>query len=401
MAQYTEPFFSHESLLHAHRFLLRAGLALGNLFAWIFVFEFLYGISGETPRALAAVMLLYALTQFITLVATPVAAAHLRRGTKHSLIWGVLFCAAAFVMLGATLSGVFSYSSLTGLVAFSVFLGAYRALYFIPYKLIESSTPKPHFHVRALLEVLIALMPLFAGLTIAGVVDSPLRLLFGAAAFFALSMIPALFLPSLRERFSWSYTYTIAQLWRRKNHALVLHSIFDGIQGATLFLVWPLAIFLIIEGSYFTLGFIFTTTLLFVMLMRKTFGWIANRMQLQPSSPVYSFVAISGWVARLAAGTPIGIIVADVYSYGAQPANATSADPFVFEQGADRGSFLDEYTALKELALALGRIMVCAFVIFLVFSVPLTAVFAITLGISGIVSAINLILGRHLATTSF
>ena len=393
--------FSGEALLHAHRFLLRAGLALGNLFAWIFVFEFVYGISGDSARALAAVALLYALTQIITLAATPIAAAHLRRGTKHSLMWGVVFCTAGFVTLGATLSGAFSFPPLFGLAGFAVLLGVYRALYFIPYRLIESATLKPHFHVRMVLEVLIALMPLFAGLTIAGLVDAPLRLLYGAAALFVLSLLPALFLPSMGERFSWPYTYTIAQLWKRKNHALVLHSMFDGIQGATLFIVWPLAIFLILEGSYLTLGLVFTSTLLFVMLLRKMYGWIANRLLLEESSPVHVAIAVSGWVLRLAAGSPIGIIVADVYAYAAQPARSTSADPFVFEQNADRGSFLDEYTALKEMSLALGRIMVCALLVFLAFAVPLTLVFAVSLAVSAIVSAINMVLGKRLTQGTF
>ena len=389
------PALWYEPLFHAHRFLLRTGLALGNLFAWIFIFEFLYRISADTSRALAAIALLFALTQLITFVATPVAAAHLRRGTKHSLIWGVVICASAFVVLGATLSRQFSIEPMSGLVVFAVLLGLYRALYFIPYKLTESATPRPHFHVRMVLEILVALMPLFAGLTIVGLADSPLRLLYGAATFFALSLVPAFFLPSMRERFSWPYTYTMAQLFRRKNNALVLHSMFDGIQGATLFLVWPLAIFLIIEGSYLTLGFIFTMTLLFVLLLRRLYEWIVRRLSLPADSPIYSLVAISGWFARLAAGTPLGIIIADVYSYGTDPRHS-SVDPFVFEQGADKGSFLDEYTALKEMAFALGRIFVCFLIICLVYVVPLPFVFGIALALSALVSAINMVLARHI-----
>ena len=54
-------------------------------------------------------------------------------------------------------------------------------------------------------------------------------------------------------------------------------------------------------------------------------------------------------------------------------------DPFVFEQSADRGSFLDEYTVLKELSLALGRISMCVFVAVLTYVAPLIVAFGVAL----------------------
>ena len=66
--------------LYAHRLFLRAGLAIANVFAWIFVFEYFSALAGDIARGLAATALLYALTQIIIVVATPMSAAHLRRG---------------------------------------------------------------------------------------------------------------------------------------------------------------------------------------------------------------------------------------------------------------------------------------------------------------------------------
>lgn len=409
----------NESALHAHRLLLRAGLSIANVFAWIFVFEYFYVLSGETARALAATVLLYALAQLVTIVATPVSAAHLQRGIKHSLIWGVVFLGSAFVVLGATLGGYFSANLPTEALAqagggsvlggntfaweiagFAVLFGAYRALYWVPYTLSVAEI-KPHLHMRAYFEVLIALMPLFAGLTIASVAFAEGRLLFGAAILIAFSALPVLFLHDTRERFSWPYVYTFRQLWKRKNHGPVLQSLLEGLQGAALFLVWPLAVFLIVEWSYLALGFVFSMTLLFILLLRRVYSWMLGSFRLRDSTTVHVVIAVSGWVARLAAGTPIGIIIADAYSYTTQPERGTRVDPFSFEHASDRGSFIDEYTVLKEIALGIGKIMLCVIIFLLAFIFSLPVVFAIALGIAAAAAGVSVLVARRVSLAAY
>jgi len=390
----------NDSAIHAHRFLLRTGLSLAHVFAWVFVFEYFFFLSGNMGRALAGSAILYALAQLVTMIATPISAMHLRRGTKHSIIWGVAFAAGSFIFLGGTLAGYFSDPPLWGVVAFAVLFGAYRALYWVPYQLTVAEM-KPHLHMRAYLEALIALMPLFAGLTLVSVRFGHLKLLFGAAAILLLSALPALFLNDTRERFSWPLVYAFSQLWQRKNHGLVLQSLLEGFQGAALFLVWPLAVFFILGWSYFGLGLVFSLTLLFILLFRKIYAKVMNSLELKNSSTVHVVIAMSGWVARFAAGTPFGIIVADVFAHTTAGAHSTHADPFTFEQASDRGAFLDEYTALKEMGLAAGRIMLCITVFFLAFAFTLPVVLAIALGIAAAASGLSTLVARRAAAPTY
>lgn len=399
----------NETAFFAHRVLLRAGLSIANVFAWIFLFEYFSLLSGSAVRAFAGSALLYALAQLIALVATPVSAAHLTRGVKHSLIWGSVFAAAAFVFLGGTLVGYFGPREVSpesangvawGFIAFAVLLGSYRALYWVPYARVQGEI-KSHLHMRAYLEVLVALMPLFAGVTIVFVPFAPPKLLFGSAALIALSILPALFLGDTRERFSWSYAYTLRQLLRRKNHGLVLQSLLDGLQGAALFLVWPLTILLIVERSFFFLGLIFSLTLLFILLLRKSYRYLQEVIGLRDSTIVHVVLVISGWVARLAAGTPVGIIIADVYSHTMQPERRSMIDPFSYEHASDRGAFIDEYTVLKEIALALGKIMLCVVIFLLTFIFSLPLVLTVALLVAGLASAVSVILAQRLAPASY
>src|SRR3989344_8736838 len=126
--------------LHVHRFLFRAGLSIANTFAWIFVFQYFTVFAKSITDALIATLAMYAMGQAITILLTPIAASHLRRGTKHSLIFGALLAGAAYVSLGATLNNTFNGEPVGwGIAVFAILLGAYRALYWIPYQL-QAST---------------------------------------------------------------------------------------------------------------------------------------------------------------------------------------------------------------------------------------------------------------------
>lgn len=388
--------------LHAHRFLLRAGLAIANVFAWVLVFNFFFAVAQSVPRALAGTLLMYVLSQAITIFLTPIAAAHLRFGSRRALIWGVVLAASAFVLLGATFAGYFSDSpAFWGVAAFAVLLGAYRALYWVPYQLRLVGAGSSGVRKRILYEIVIAFMPLFAGATLATVASAPLRLLFGAAGLIGLSAIPALMLEDTPERFSWHYAYVFKQLFRPKHRTIVLTALLDGVQGASLFLVWPLAIFFIVGWSYAMLGIVFSATLLIILALRGLYASLVHRFSLQDSTVVHTVFAVSGWVARLVAGTPVGLIIADSYSYTTSPLRGTSADPFVFEQATDRGAFVDEYTALKEIALAVGRILLCVLVGILVLTAPVEVAFGAGLIVAALAAGVSVFLARHPMSASF
>jgi len=388
--------------LDAHRFVLRAGLAMGNVFAWILIYDYLAALSGSGARAIAGTAILYALSQGITIVFTPIAAGHLRTSSRRSLVWGVVFATAAFVLLGATFSGTFAaISPAWGVAYFAILFGIYRALYFVPYQLIRAATPKDEFRMPVIYEILVALMPLFAGLTITTVPFGILHIVFGTATLIAFSLLPALWVTDRHERFSWPYVYTFKQILNRNHSGLVVQSFFDGLEGAALFLVWPLAIFLILGSSYGTLGVVFSLTLLFILLSRRLFRRLLSTFRIEGSVPVRVVINVSGWVMRFAAGTPVGVIVADAYSYATQHPRGTSVDPFAFEQSADRGAFVDEYTALKEIVLCVGRIAMCIVIGALALAVPLPIAFAAALALAAFASGISVMLARYQTSASF
>ncbi|MDO8522181.1 MAG: hypothetical protein Q7S08_02750, partial [bacterium] len=343
---------SRFGFLHVHRFLFRTGLSIANTFAWIFVFQYFALLTRTIPDALVATLAMYCVGQAVTVLLTPVSAAHLRRGSKHSLVFGALLAGGAYITLGATLYGVIDGEPVGwGIAVFAILLGAYRALYWIPYQLRRAGR-SPDFtsglltpteaHGRARLpvvyELLIALMPAFAGITMAVIPYAPLRLLFGSAVLIGMSLVPVLAIREYFERFAWDYKETFRQLFKRSNRRSLSASVSGGLQGTVLFLVWPISVFFIVGSDYKMLGAILSATFIAILLLRYAYRHLATRMKFERSVPVGVAFYVSGWLIRLFVGSPVGVILADSYSHISSPRSSHSIDAPAFEQSADNGS---------------------------------------------------------------
>lgn len=385
--------------LHVHRFLFRVGLSIANAFAWIFVFQYFAAMTLTTPDALIATLAMYCVGQAITILITPVSASHLWRGSRHSLIFGALIAAAAYVSLGATLYGIFDGEPAGwGIALFAILLGAYRALYWVPYQLQASVEGQGRSRLPVVYEFLIALMPAFAGITMAVVPYAPMRLLFGSAVLIGVSLVPILSLRDYFEKFAWDYKETFRQLFKRSNRRLLIASLGGGLQGTVLFLVWPISVFFIVGSDYKTLGAILSATFIAILLLRYAYRKMARRMNFERSVVVNAAFSVSGWLMRLFVGSPVGVILADSYSHVSSPRSSHSIDTLAFEQSADNGSFIDEYTALKEMGLALGRIGACVIFGALLLWTTLPISFAFMLVLAGIASAVAIIMERPVTT---
>ena len=116
----------------SHRTLLRFALSGGHAFAWIFVFQFYTTESGDVATGFVVTLLAYALSHTIAILATPLGARLLRRGTTRMMRNATLALSAAFLVLAASLIGLFG-SVQIGVLVFAIGTGLYRALYWVPY----------------------------------------------------------------------------------------------------------------------------------------------------------------------------------------------------------------------------------------------------------------------------
>lgn len=391
---------SHARHLGSHRFMFRIALALGNIFAWVLLFKALFMMSGSRDLSLALVAILYALSQSIAFVLTPLTGAALRRGVRAALVYGTLTAGFAF----ACMSIVFSPGSLSNgfafdmIAAFVVLMGLHRALYWIPYAtelgVLHARTPYGLFR-----ETIVALMPLMGGVIIE-MHGGPGVLFAMTSLLIVLSLFPIARLPESYEGFEWGYGDTLKQLFHPANRSFLLLSFFDGIQGVTLLLIWPLAAFIILSQSFLALGVVLSATFLTSFLARASVRRILKFLRADRSTSILATIAFSSWIFRLAAASPIQILIADVYYHAGVPARRFSIDTSVFEQSADGGHYIDEYTALKEMGMALGRIAAAMLLALLCVRLGAVSAFVFAIFCAALAAASSVIISRRLSRIS-
>ncbi|OGG59979.1 hypothetical protein A2765_00750 [Candidatus Kaiserbacteria bacterium RIFCSPHIGHO2_01_FULL_56_24] len=383
--------------LRAHRLLMRLAFGAGHIFAWVIVFRGFYLSNGNLEATLIGVAILYSLAQGIAFILTPLSGIALRHGIRRALVYGTLTAAFAFVCMSLLFTQAISDDFAFGMiVSFVILMGLHRALYWIPYATAAAEMHAGRSQLFWLRETLIALMPLLAGVLIT-IPRGPQILLSLISGSIILAMFPLTMIPESYERFEWGYRETFSQLFSPFNRGPLWLSLFDGIQGVTLLLIWPLAAFIIIGQSFSALGVILSATLCIAFVGRPIVRRILRTLRADRSTTVVAVIAFSSWVLRLSAGSPLQVAVADVYYHSGISPRRFSVDASASDQSADGGHFVDEYTALKEMGMALGRILACAFLALIALIVNAQSAFALTIILAAFSAAGSVVLSRRLS----
>lgn len=326
-----------------HRAFLRVALSGGLVFAWVMFLDWQFGRTGELSAALSETALAFALFQIVVILTTPLAARFFASGMVRGMILALVALAASLTALGGAIAGAVDPGS--GIVAFAILLGFYRGFYATPFTLVQGGIGLE----STVIEIVFACVPLEVGFMLEGGGIVPAAVLFGAAFFALLSIIPLLRFNAY-ERFEWSYRETFGMLLEPVHRAFVVGSAVRGFEGAALFFLWPLFVFVMLGYSAFGLGVVLTASLLLVVAAHALF----SHPKRAPSPLTTAIVATGSWIARFFAIGPVSIVLVQA---------AGTGDPrrmreyLMNETYADGGSFLDEVTALKEIALAFGRLV--------------------------------------------
>ncbi len=371
--------------LSVHRVMLRSALVLTSAFAWLMFFQYFLYTRGNIDFAVAQTAFLYALSSLTTLLLTPLAARELRHGAQRPLLYALLAVVTSLVTAGALFSGVWPDIAIrVGVVCFALTLGMYRALYWVPYQMEAAETGRAGFSTRR--EVLIALAPALAGWIIAAYPLGAAWLFFFAAALAALSFIPFIYVRDVPEDFSWDFRETFDRLFLLENRTLVSRAFWDGVAGTALLLFWPMIIFLLVWRSFAVVGALLSLTFLVSLLSRAPLRRFLERSASKDSRYLAMLLAASPWVFKFVASGAFSVVLIDTYSRATAP-NRHGIDSLAFEQSADGGSLVDEYTALKEIALQGGRLACAALGAALALLIATPAAIAVVFSLAAVSAA--------------
>lgn len=263
-----------------------------------------------------------------------------------------------------------------------VFLVIFRVLFWIPYHVdfaIFTNGGKRGGQVGLMLSTITFLGvigPMIAGYFIE--IWSIQALFFIAVVTYALGMIPFGSVPRTNERFSWSYARAWRELFAKKNRGVVWASIAAGAEDTIGFIVWPIFIFLLLDGDYFKVGALSSFIVGVTVIMQFMFGHYLDRIgekgrALKAGSILYSL----GWIIKIFVVTAFHVFIAGLYHKITKVVTDTSYDAIFYELAADQGHFVDEFTVLGEMAIQIGKIIAMGSVATLVLFVSLKWTFLI------------------------
>ncbi len=348
---YEKTHFSKDLVaLYTGRTLMRISLGMLGVFVPIFFYT-------EFGYDLQAVIAIYVSIFGIHLLITPISARLLGIiGTRRMIMLGVVFA-----ILSITALYYFPSSPAYATVAYIFFVAIYKALYWVPYHVDFSNALDATMRgrqlaiLRNIAGVILVAVPMIGGIIITAS---------GFSAIFAFSVVvmtisltPLLFMSHTYERYSWRYVDTFMHLFARGNRALFIANAANGAQGIVLVLFWPIYVFALLDERFTALGVITSLTIVVVIALRSIAGKLFDTWSHKRMLVVGIIMATTGWVSKLFVQTPIQIFAADSYHNFGRTVNSLSFDATTYEQAADNGRYVDEYTALKEMALSIGKIV--------------------------------------------
>jgi len=297
-------------------------------------------------------------------------------GIRRSIIFSTPFICAFY----ATLYFAEVNILLMALLAY-FFVNIYKAMYWVPYHTSFASFSHSGRRGRqmALLTLVSDTIQIFVPL-----VSSFLIVTFGFNYLFILvliiqilSVVPLITLPAVNESFTWSTRKTVQEVFAKKNRTMFWAYFGDGMQSMVGSVIWPIFIWLLFNESYESVGLVTALVILVSMILRLVIGDLTDKYDqnkiLRAGTVLYSI----GWLFKIFVATAFHVFIISAYHNLAAIIMRTPFDASMYDQSADWGHFMDEYTVVREMTLNIGRVVALGLMIVLAIYLPINYTFII------------------------
>ncbi|MCW9054650.1 MAG: hypothetical protein OQJ98_01550 [Candidatus Pacebacteria bacterium] len=383
LKSYRNIHFSFNILaLYLNRLLLQFGFGVVGVFGVIFFFE-------ELNHSIEKTIILFMVAFFLTALLTPIGAMLIGRvGMKRLMMYAVPF--AALSSIGFLLA---QYYLFAGIMLYLLASSIYKILYWVPYHVDFTSFTSKRARGRQMSilitasQVLAVLTPFVGGFMIVGF---GFTTLFIASVCILLSSVtPLFFIEDKKEKYSYSYLGTFSELINKKNRSLTIGYFGDGAQTVVSAVIWPIFVFLLLQGEYLVVGIVSSVTIFILGALRFVVGDLVDRWSRKRVLTVGSFLNMTGWIVKVFIETGFQVFLLDTYHGLGRVVNRLSIDVTTYDIAADNGHYIDEFTVLKEVSLNLGRTAMLGLVGVLVLFFPLKVAFIAAAGASLFVTLLN------------
>lgn len=177
------------------------------------------------------------------------------------------------------------------------------------------------------------------------------------------SIVPLLFLPPFKVTYEFGFFESFQKLFSKKFRGMTTSMMAYGAENIVGFAVWPIFLFSIFDGDYLNVG-VFTAVIVVISLALEVFiGRASDKFSPTRMLKMGTGVYALGWVWKGLVETVVGVFAASTFHNLGSVMLRTPMDTLMYEQAADSGHYVDEYTVLREIALSMGRVTMLLFLI--------------------------------------
>ncbi len=347
---------------------MQIGIGIFGIFGTIFFYE-------KFGNSILKVLVLYALHYFLFVIVTHVGAKLIGRiGMKKMMIIAVLFFTLSVVS-----RFMWEGNPALWLVVFFFAFAVYKMLYWIPYHVEFASFTDKKMRGKQMAvfsnvsQGVLALTPLIGGFILS--ISGYEMLFLIASVIIFISVIPLFYIKETKEKYVWSAPKLVEKMLSRKYRGVVVSEIGNGVQNAVGSVVWPIFIFLVLDGDYLSVGAISSITIVAIIALGFVVGTLIDKWGRARVLKIGSALYTTGWIFKVFVGTGFGVFLSDIYHNFGKVVNKLSFDTSVYDHAADEGHFIDEITVLKETSLLLGKGAMFIASIFIISMLGITATF--------------------------
>ncbi len=203
------------------------------------------------------------------------------------------------------------------------------------------------------------------------------------------SITPLLFLPEFKVKYEYGFFESFRKVFSKKFRSMSISMAAYGAENMVGIAVWPIFLYTVFKGDYlevgaFTAAIVVIGFVLEIFVGRGTDKYSAKKM-LKLGTGIYAL----GWVWKGLVSTVLGVFAASTFHSFGSILLRTPMDTLMYEQAADSGHYIDEYTVLREIALSAGRVVMLIVLIIITSFFSISASFfiaaIISLGINQLV----------------
>lgn len=174
---------------------------------------------------------------------------------------------------------------------------------------------------------------------------------------YSISVVPLSVMPPINEYFSFDYLQTWKFLFHKRDWKILLTYMADGSQEMIGAVLWPIFIWQILSGDFEAVGILISLIVILTILIKLLMGRYTDKFDKKKLIKYGTIFYSLGWVAKAFVNTGFGIFIVSGYHNFAGIIMRTPYDALMYEKAADSGHYIDEYIVLRQMAMAVGRIL--------------------------------------------